>query len=141
MVKNMEIRIMTIKDFNEMYALWNEAGLQLADYEIEKKQTEFMIKLNPASNFVAIEQGKIIGTVFGLFNGYRGWIYHLAIIPFFQKKGIGSLLLNKTERALKEIGAKRVMLGVDKSNIRILPFYSKSNYQEITSAIYLRKDL
>lgn len=139
--KGMKIRIMTIKDFDGVYNLWKEAGLSVADLKTEKEQTSQMIKFNPRSNLVAIKGEKIIGSAFGVFNGMRGWIYHLAVHPDFQKKGIGSLLLKQTEEALKKIGATRVCLWVNKLNLKVLTFYEKYGYTEINDAISMGKNL
>ena len=132
---------MKFKDFDAMYKLWKEAGLFVADYETEKDITFMMLKLNPKTNFVISEGEKIIATVLGVFNGRRGWVYHLAVQPQFQKQGLGSKLLKKAEDALKKIGAERVLLGVTKSNLKVLPFYEKFGYQEASDAIYLGKNI
>ena len=132
---------MQLKDFDSIYALWKKVDLGVNDFEKEKKQAKQMIKLNPLSNFVAVEGKKIRGTVFGTFNGRRGWVYHLAVNPSFQKKGLGSILLKKAEQALKKAGAKRVLLGVDKSNLKVLAFYKKQGYQKVDDAIWMGKDI
>lgn len=137
----MNIRIMTIEDFDLMFSLWKEAGLVVPDLETEKEKTKTTIKFNPNSNFVALENGEIIGTILGTFNGNRGWIYHLAVDPIFQRKGIGTAILHKTEHVLKTKGAKKVLLGVDKLNLKVVPFYEKNGYKEISDAIYMVKNL
>lgn len=138
----MKIRIMKIEDFDEMYALWKKAGgLSVANLKLEKEYTEQIIKLNPSSNFVAVEGEKIIGTVFGAFNGKRGWVYHLAVHPKFQKAGLGSKLMEKVEYALKQVGAKRILLGVVKTNIQVLAFYKKNGYTKVDDAIWMGKDI
>lgn len=137
----MRIRIMLIKDLDSVCLLWKKAELGVADLETERKYLDQMIKLNPHSNFVAIEEEKIIGSVFGIFNGRRGWIYHLAVHPAFQNKGIGSLLLKQTEKALKKIGARRVCLWVNKSNLKVLTFYKKYGYTEINDAVCLGRNI
>ncbi|MBI2330381.1 GNAT family N-acetyltransferase [Candidatus Daviesbacteria bacterium] len=137
----MKIRIMMIKDFDEIYTLWKEVGLKIADHKTEEEEVKKMITLNPMTNFVVCDGMKIIGTVFGIFNGRRAWIHHLAVHPAFQNMGIGSLLLKKVEQALKIVGAERVCLWVDKINLKVLFFYKKYGYREMKNAICLRKNL
>lgn len=137
----MKTKLMTNADFDSMYVLWKEVGLNVADLETEERDFNMMIMLNPMTNFVACDGKKIIGTVFGVFNGRRAWVYHLAVHSAFQNKGIGSLLLKQTEEALKKIGATRVCLWVDKSNLKVLPFYKKYGYSEINDAICLAKNI
>ncbi len=137
----MKIRIMTTEDFNSMYTLWQEVGLAVGDLKSEQASTNQMINLNPSSNFVAIEGEKIVGTIFGIFNGRRAWIYHLAIHSIFQKRGLGSILLNKAEQALKKLGAKRVLLWVNKDNLGVTYFYQKYDYSIVDDAIVMGKNL
>lgn len=137
----MKIRLMEIEDFDSMYSLWKEVGLNVADYEIEKEDIKQIIKWNPVTCFVICDGNKIIGTVLGTFNGRRAWIYHLAIHPNFQNQSLGSLLLEKTESALKKAGAKRLLLGVSKTNLRVLGFYTKHGYGVVNDSITLGKNL
>lgn len=137
----MKTKLMKNVDFDLMYILWKEAGLDVADYKTEKEDCSNMVTFNPVTNFVAYDGKKIIGTVFGIYNGRRAWIYHLAVHPDFQNKGIGSSLLIKTEKALKRIGAKKACLWVDKFNLKVLPFYEKYGYSEMKNVICLTKNI
>src|SRR3990172_10035811 len=101
----MKIRLMQQSDFLNVYALLKKVGLSLGSKEREIYEFNLINKLNPKSCFIAEEKTKIIGAVFGAFNGKRGWIYHLAVIPSYQKKGIGSLLLKEAEESLEKMGA------------------------------------
>ena len=137
----MKIRLMKIEDSNLVYLLWKEAGLDVVDYKTEKEDMEQIIKLNPYTNFVICEKEKIVGAVLGAFNGRRAWVYHLAIYPFFQNKGLGALLLHKTEEALKKSGAKKVQLFVSKTNLKVIGFYKKQGYRQLDEVIPFGKSL
>ena len=76
-------------DFEEIYALLIKAGLSLAQKEKELYEYKMIFQLNPKCCFVAKEKNKIIGAVFGAFNGKRGWIYHLAVDSKYQNQNIG----------------------------------------------------
>ena len=132
---------MTVKNFDEIYGLWKEAGLHLADYETEKDEASQMIKLNPQSCLIMFEGKKIIGSVFGTFNGRRAWIYHLAIHPQFQKNGLGKLLRIEVSKALKKVGAKRIFLFVDKSNLKVMGFYKKLGYNLIDDSVLMGENI
>lgn len=132
---------MTIKDFLQAYCLWEKTKLGVKSIEVEKKELEQMIQLNPNSCFVVEQDNKIIGTILGVFNGRRGCIYHLAVDPDYQHKGYGSALLNKAEEALKKVGAGAVLLWVDHVNLKVLPFYLGKKYAVYNDALLLRKVL
>lgn len=137
----MKVRIMTIKDFDSLYWLWKEAGLNVEDYQTEKKDAQLMLKFNPKTCFVIVESSQILGSIFGTFNGRRAWIYHLAIHPSIQNKGYGSLLLHKTLKVLKELGAEKSQLWVRKDNIKVLDFYEKQGFCELDYLLALGKTL
>lgn len=137
----MKILTMKLSDFEELYVLWKKAGLNLYDYQKEKEEFSMMIKLNPYSCLVGIEDNKIIGSVFGVFNGRRGWIYHLSIHPQYQHTGRGTQLIRKAEQRLSKLGAKRVLLWVDYSNLGVVPFYKKNKYEIIPDALLFGKNI
>lgn len=100
-----------------------------------------MMKMNKSACFVMEDKNRIIGTVFGAFNGRRGWIYHLVVHPKYQRKGYGSILIQKAEKALKKMGASRVLLGVWMEDKEVFPFYQKKGYFLIDDSYFFVKDL
>lgn len=132
---------MKLSDFEELYTLWKKAGLNLSDYQKEKEEFTMMIKLNPHSCLMGVENNKIIGSVLAIFNGRRGWIHHLSIDPEFQKLGLGTKLVKEAEKRLAKLGTKKVLLWVDHSNLRVIPFYEKHNYEIISDALLFGKNI
>lgn len=137
----MKLRLMKPKDFDLIYNLWKEAELIVEDYQTEKEEALLMIKLNPQACLVICEGEKILGSIFGTFNGRRAWIYHLAIHPKYQKQGLGSLLLEKSLSALKKLGAKRLQLWVRKDNLKVLEFYQKQGFIQLNYLLPMGKNL
>lgn len=137
----MKVRLMKVKDFDSIYLLWKEAELDVEDYQTEKQDAELMIKMNPKTCFVLCEGRKILGSIFGTFNGRRAWIYHLAIHPSIQDQGWGAYLLQKTLQILKELGAKRSQLWVMKTNLKVLGFYKKQGFNQLDYLIGMGKNI
>src|SRR5258708_17565028 len=81
------IRQAYISDFPEIFSLWKKSGLLPFSKKIELEEFKMMLKLNSTSCLVLIKDNQIIGSIFGTFNGRRGWIYHFAIHPDFQHLG------------------------------------------------------
>jgi len=135
----MKIRRAKKEDFYQLYDLWKKTKVETKSIHIEKKEFVRMIQLNPSSCLVGEKNNVIIGSVLGVFNGKRGWIYHLAVDPAYQKKGYGSLLLQKAEEELKKVGANVVLLWVEYTNLEILPFYLNKEYEIHHTVVALRK--
>ncbi|KKQ38486.1 MAG: Acetyltransferase, GNAT family [Candidatus Roizmanbacteria bacterium GW2011_GWA2_37_7] len=128
-------------DVPQCIELWKTTGMRIAAFEREKKECLAMLKMNYTSCFVAISDKKIIGSVFGTFNGRRGWIYHLAVHNNWQKKGIGLLLMEKTEQALAKQKVTKIILAVHISNLKVIPFYEKLGYVIMPDALLFEKGL
>ena len=138
----MKIRLIKKTDFKGLYAMWKKSKLKLDSYKNEKKEFDDMLNINPESCFVAVNKDQIIGSVFGTNNGRRSFIYHLAVHPDWQRKGIGKKLLQKAEYFLKKIGVSRVRLMVDLDNLHVVPFYEKCGYNAYEAySIFMGKDL
>jgi ribosomal protein S18 acetylase RimI-like enzyme len=119
-------------DYAAVYKVWENAGkgirISLSDKltEIEK-----LIHFSPGLFFVGEINHQIIGTAMGGFDGRRGLIYHLAVLPEFQKHHIGSKLLQKVEEELIKKGCIKVYLFITPENIDLTDFYNKHGYQRM----------
>jgi ribosomal protein S18 acetylase RimI-like enzyme len=138
----MEYRLTKKTDISHLFTLWNEAGLPIAldGVERETNECEMMLDMNPTSCFVCVENGIILGSIFGTFNGRRAWIYHLAVHPDHQRKGIGGKLYDLAEAALKKRGATKIIVGVLKQNTCV-PFYHDRGFELMDDAYLYAKDL
>ena len=135
----MEIRNAKIEDFEAVYALWKKAGLKIANAERERLEYEAIVAQNPEYCLIAEDSGKILGSVLGSFNGRTAWIYHLAVDPGEQRKGLGSMIMKESERRMKRDGVTRVRLGV--RNPDLVPFYEKFGFSVVKDVTYMGKRL
>ena len=60
----------------------------------------------------------------------------MAVLPEFQKKGIGSEILKKIETKLLIKGCPKINLFVRNTNLRVQTFYKKNKYKIQDSQIY-----
>ena len=77
--------------------------------------------------FVAVDPG-VVGTVMAGYDGHRGWIYSLAVLPELQRRGVGAALVRHAEEALIARGCAKVNLQVVASNSAVVGFYEKLGY-------------
>jgi ribosomal protein S18 acetylase RimI-like enzyme len=78
--------------------------------------------------FVACVGESIIGTVMGGYDGHRGWIYSLAVLPEARTGGVGTALMTRCEEALKAVGCFKINLQVAADNDGVVKFYEKLGY-------------
>ena len=87
--------------------------------------------------FIIGEMNKhIIASAMAGYDGHRGYIYYLAVLPEYQKKGIGSSLLSIVEKKLLHLGCPKINLFVRNTNIKVKTFYRINNYEFQDSQIY-----
>lgn len=109
------------KDFLEVLELLKKCHLDfrrnIADLEKAKKVSDVFT--------VCKNNGKIVGTVRAIFDGYYCLLCDLAVDPLFFRQGIGKLLMEGAEKRLKEKGAKYIFLN---SSDEAIKFYKKIGY-------------
>lgn len=79
--------------------------------------------------FVAVVDGKVIGTVLAGYDGHRGWLYSLAVAPDRRLSGVGSALVQHAEHELCARGCLKINLQVLESNSDVVKFYETLGYQ------------
>lgn len=90
------IRIFSIIDYEEVYQLWgNTSGVGLRAMDASKEGIKRFLKRNPTTNYVAIDDGHIIGAVLGGHAGRRGYIYHACVQESYRRQSIGRELIER----------------------------------------------
>jgi len=130
------------EDYEDVYQLWDNAGdgihLRRSDSpeEIEKK-----LARDPDLFLVAQAGDSVIGAVMGGFDGRRGMMYHLAVMPEHRHQGIASLLVDALEERLKAKGCIRYYLLVTKNNEEAIRFYESRGWETMDDLFIFAKDL
>lgn len=97
------IRLFTIEDYDEVLALWKRtAGVGIRSLDDSREVIARFVRRNPTTNFVAEENGQIIGAVLGGHDGRRGYIYHACVDEVHRQKSIGRQLIEHEIKAMKE---------------------------------------
>ncbi len=119
---------MTAQDYEQVAELWEEVGMWPHVAE-DRIWYENALARNPGCALVWRENGKLVGTVVGAWDGLRGWIYHLAVAESRQGEGIGSALLAAVEERLRARGVMQINLMVYEENPRAEALYLRRGYE------------
>lgn len=112
-----DIRVMTIADYEEVYALWQSIhGFGIRSIDDSKEGVERFLKRNPSTSVVAVSEGKIIGAILCGHDGRTGTFYHVCVQEEYRKQGIGKSMAVACMRALKDEDINKVMLVAFTSN-------------------------
>lgn len=138
----MEIRKMTIADYEPVYRLWsNTDGMGLRSIDDSREGIEKFLNKNPNTNFVAENDGEVIGVILSGNDGRRGFIYHTAVNTSHRGQKIGRALLNCVYVAMKEEGINKMGLLVYQNNDSGNAFWIAQDWVSRSDLYYYDKNL
>jgi ribosomal protein S18 acetylase RimI-like enzyme len=77
---------------------------------------------------VAELENTIVGTAMGGFDGHRGWVYYVAVLPEFRRRNIGRVLMERVEHDLIAFGCTKINIQVRNTNKGVVEFYRRIGY-------------
>ena len=116
------IREFRWEDLAQVHALWLACfgALKPEDAEQPLRRT---LERNPGLFLVEDIDGRIAGTTLATTDGRRGFLYHVATHPEFQRRGIAAGLVREASRRLFAQGVPVVHLRVAGDNLAAIAFY------------------
>jgi ribosomal protein S18 acetylase RimI-like enzyme len=140
--KNYTVRQYCCEDYPSVISIWSETNLGNPVRGDDQKTIEDSILIG--GQLLVIEEiktSKICGTSWMTFDGRRIHLHHFGILPAYQGKGLGNLLL---EESLKFIRAKnyQVKLEVHSTNTAAINLYRKYGFEYLGDYdVYIIRDL
>lgn len=129
MATDVEIRRFQTSDGESLIALWQLVLPDARPWNDPKASLIRKLKRDDGLVFVAVRGGNIVGAVKAGYDGVRGWIYSLAVLPEYRRSGIGRQLLKAAESVLIDLGCPKVNLQVLATNRKVVEFYRRCGYR------------
>lgn len=123
--------IATYKDSEhraQVITLWQQAFGYEADHNEPGLVIDKKLAAGDGLFFVAMDADTVVGTVMAGYDGHRGWIYSIAVLPDYRKQMLGSRLLEFAERKLSDLGCMKVNLQIMADNAAVENFYLTNGY-------------
>lgn len=77
---------------------------------------------------LAMDEERIIGSLLGTFDGWRGHMYRLVVDASQRRRGIATSLVRQMEQLFKEWGVKRVNVLVERDRPWATAFWTSVGY-------------
>jgi ribosomal protein S18 acetylase RimI-like enzyme len=141
MSRSIEYRNLKTSDYDEIIRVWTEADLghKPQGRDNRERVTKEIARM-PDLHIGAFSEGRLIGTVIGSWDGRRGCVNRLAVIPEFRRQGIAEKLVSICEERLKKLGALVIYCLIDRENDPSLMLFSKRlGYHLHDGIVYLSK--
>jgi N-acetylglutamate synthase len=130
-----------ITDYDAAVRLWtNVEGIEIAEGDSNEEIARFLSQ-NPDLSRVAEEGGNVVGAALCGHDGRRGYIYHLAVEPGYQQKGLARKLVGECLDRLRHHGLKRVLILVAADNPGGRAFWIRCGWEEVLGALVMGIDL
>jgi ribosomal protein S18 acetylase RimI-like enzyme len=104
-------------------SLWREAEVTPASVTDSIEGLALLLRQPTALLLVATIDGKVVGSVIGGWDGWRGNIYRLAVAPAYRRKGVARHLVREISTALFERGAQRLSALVEHEHPWAMEFW------------------
>lgn len=127
--QKVQIRPFQDSDAASVVALWHAVLPDSAPHNDPALSLQKKLAVDRDLLFVAESEGQIAGTVMAGYDGHRGWIYSVAVLPQHRRQGIGRRLLEAAEAVLRERGCLKLNLQVRATNAEVIAFYERLGYR------------
>lgn len=134
-------REFVIDDHRGAVALWKLLdGIEVAEGDSREEIGAYLSR-NPGLSRVAEENGAMVGAVLCGHDGRRGLIYHLAVAPDYQGRGIGKLLVGECLALLRKASITRALILVAQDNPGAHSFWLRSGWEDVPGVLVMGIDL
>jgi ribosomal protein S18 acetylase RimI-like enzyme len=121
------IRPFELEDENAVVELWQRCDL-LRPWNNPHRDIQRKLRVNPEWFLVGALDGQIIATVMAGYEGHRGWLNYLAVVPEFQRQGFARAIIDEAERLLRAAGCAKINLQIRTSNQGVIECYRRLGY-------------
>lgn len=112
MATRLEFRRATLHDHERIQALWDESRLETVD----EHEWDTLIASPGAIVLVAEEEGALVGAIVATFDGWRAYVYHVAVVPGRRRRGVAKALFAEAQAHLAREGNRIVYVMVHEEN-------------------------
>ena len=108
---NVIIRPMEIGDYENVRELWlSIRGFAIRKIDDSKEEIERFLERNPGTSVVAVEDGRVIGSILCGNDGRQGSFYHVCVAPDKRLRGIGTQMVGFCMEALRKQKINKISL-------------------------------
>jgi ribosomal protein S18 acetylase RimI-like enzyme len=125
----MNIRPFQSADQATVIALWQACGLTRPwndpVKDIARKRT-----VQPELFLVGDLDGVVVASVMAAFDGHRGSVNYLAVLPAMQRRGLGQQMMATVQARLLAMGCPKINLHIRAANTQVAGFYAALGYTQ-----------
>lgn len=136
----MEIRSYQESDYSKVKHLLKKSGFYSKQLDSKDILTS-KIRDDSESIIVAVEEKRIIGIIYIIYDPWVSLVFHLGVLPEYMGKGVAHKLMDEAEKRLKARGILRPTLFVEKDNSEMIDFYKDRGWNVLFNVTGMEKSL
>lgn len=130
LARSVRLRALHTDDHAACLALWQHCdGVAVRMWEDAAAMTR-LIERNPAMSCAAEVAGRLVGTVLCGHDGWRGWLYHVAVDPAWRRRGLATALVSRAQAELTKAGIRRVNALMLSGNRDAMQFWLAAGWRQ-----------
>ena len=111
-------------DSEAVQRLWESVGLTRAAPD----EWDALVSGETSAVLLAVDKSEVVGTAIASFDGWRAYIYHVAVAPAQRAHGLGHQLMAEAEQYLLSAGARYVYVMVNQDNADGIALAAEAGY-------------
>jgi len=115
-------------DVGAVLAVWIGARSAGADRPDDPEEVELLMERSPDGVLVAEVDDRIVGTVIAAWDGWRGGIHRLCVLPSHRRQGIGRALVDAGEESLRAKGVRRINILIYQADAGVGDLWTSRGY-------------
>lgn len=116
-------------DYPKLIKLWASSDwIDVRQTDTPAALARFLYR-NPTCNLAAYAGTRMVGAVLAGHDGWRGYLYHLAVKPEYRERGIGAQLVNAAVGAIRREGIPKMHCLVKRDNLIAQQFWEACGFE------------
>lgn len=136
----LDVRPFDEPDRDAVIDLWKACDL-VRSWNDPNRDIDRKMAHDPDGFLVGLIDNTIVASAMVGYDGHRGSVYYLAVIPEHQRAGLGRTLMTEIEQRLGALGCPKLNVLVRTSNTATIGFYEHIGYTLGDGAMALGKRL
>ncbi len=116
-------------DRSNVAALWEAVFPNDSPHNAPLKVFDAKLILQDGMLLIAVEEEAVIGTAIAGYDGVRGWLHKVAVLPEYQRRGVATALVRHAMRVLRTVGCVKVNLQIRATNSEVRGFYESLGFK------------
>jgi ribosomal protein S18 acetylase RimI-like enzyme len=136
---DVSVRVARVEDVQAVLELWEQARSPAAVTPDDATSVMRLIEHTEDALLVADDRGQVVGVLVAAWDGWRGNMYRLAVLPEYRRRGIGRRLVQVGHERLRAKGARRVTALVAHDELDATGLWTAVDYgQDLEISRYVR---